>query len=251
MELNINVTSDNYQIVVSDISNYYPEDSAGKPYRDFKYSDTVSIDVLYNDMSNEVYKGPVFTKHDTTDPINIPVDFDGYFKVVHIVMPNKEWFNRESSLTVASALDRYAIVFYSDGKTIYKYIKGDSPEQDINKEATIQEVLNVNTDNTTVLMTDKELVSICALRKCYVNLCQQIFEDRGFSNCWNKNKVDSELIYKRDLVWMAFNVIKYLTENEQLSEVNRIFEIIHGCNGLCNSSNLTSGTNGCGCGCSK
>ena len=248
MELNINVTTSNKcQIVVSDISKYYAADQPGKPYRNFKYSDTISIDVLYNDKSDKIYKKPIFTKHDTLEPINIPINFDGYFKVVHIVIPTIEWFNREHSLTEASALDQYSIVYYSDGKNIYKYIRGETPEQDINQRATIQEVLNANIDITTVLMTEKELVSICFLRKCYVNLCQQIFEDRRFSNCWNKNKVDSELVYKRDLVWMAFNVIKYLTEREQLSEVNRIFEIIHGCNGLCNSSNLISSTNGCGC----
>nr|DAM35540.1 MAG TPA: hypothetical protein [Bacteriophage sp.] len=32
------------------------------------------------------------------------------------------------------------------------------------------------------------------------------------SACWNKNKIDSELIYKRDLVWMSLNVIAYLAE---------------------------------------
>ena len=57
------------------------------------------------------------------------------------------------------------------------------------------------------------------------------------SACWNKNKIDSELIYKRDLVWMSINVIKYLTECEQLAEVERILETINGCNGLCTSSN--------------
>ena len=46
---------------------------------------------------------------------------------------------------------------------------------------------------------------------------------------------------------MAINVIKYLTECEQLAEVERIIETIQGCNGLCVSSNLTSKTNGCGC----
>ena len=243
MELNINVTtSDSCKIVISDISTYLAEDFSGTVKGKFKYSDTVSIDVLQHNKTTEtVYRDPVYTKHDTLQPINIPVEFDGWFDVIHLVLPSIEWFNREIDKSEGSALGLYDLVYFSDGIDIYKYLDGNV------SQVTIIEVLEVNPINTTVSKTNRDYVSICFLRKCYINLCQQIFEDRGFSRCWNKNKVDSELIYKRDLVWMAINVIKYLTECEQLAEVERIIETIQGCNGLCVSSNLTSKTNGCGC----
>ena len=243
MELNINVTtSDNCKIMVSDISTYLAEDFSGTVKGKFKYSDTVSIDVLQHNKTTEtVYRDPVYTKHDTLQPINIPVEFDGWFDVIHLVLPSIEWFNREIDKSEGSALGLYDLVYFSDGIDIYKYLDGNV------SQVTIIEVLEVNPINTTVSKTNRDYVSICFLRKCYINLCQQIFEDRGFSRCWNKNKVDSELIYKRDLVWIAINVIKYLTECEQLAEVERIIETIQGCNGLCVSSNLTSKTNGCGC----
>lgn len=243
MELNINVTtSDNCKIMVSDISTYLAEDFSGTVKGKFKYSDTVSIDVLQHNKTTEtVYRDPIYTKHDTLQPINIPVEFDGWFDVIHLVLPSIEWFNREIDKSEGSALGLYDLVYFSDGIDIYKYLDGNV------SQVTIIEVLEVNPINTTVSKTNRDYVSICFLRKCYINLCQQIFEDRGFSRCWNKNKVDSELIYKRDLVWMAINVIKYLTECEQLVEVERIIETIQGCNGLCVSSNLTSKTNGCGC----
>ena len=243
MELNINVTtSDNCKIMVSDISTYLAEDFSGTVKGKFKYSDTVSIDVLQHNKTTEtVYRDPIYTKHDTLQPINIPVEFDGWFDVIHLVLPSIEWFNREINKSEGSALGLYDLVYFSDGIDIYKYLDGNV------SQVTIIEVLEVNPINTTVSKTNRDYVSICFLRKCYINLCQQIFEDRGFSRCWNKNKVDSELIYKRDLVWMAINVIKYLTECEQLAEVERIIETIQGCNGLCVSSNLTSKTNGCGC----
>ena len=243
MELNINVTtSDNCKIMVSDISTYLAEDFSGTVKGKFKYSDTVSIDVLQHNKTTEtVYRDPVYTKHDTLQPINIPVEFDGWFDVIHLVLPSIEWFNREIDKSEGSALGLYDLVYFSDGIDIYKYLDGNV------SQVTINEVLEVNPINTTISKTNRDYVSICFLRKCYINLCQQIFEDRGFSRCWNKNKVDSELIYKRDLVWMAINVIKYLTECEQLAEVERIIETIQGCNGLCVSSNLTSKTNGCGC----
>lgn len=243
MELNINVTtSDSCKIMVSDISTYLAEDFSGTVKGKFKYSDTVSIDVLQHNKTIEtVYRDPVYTKHDTLQPINIPVEFDGWFDVIHLVLPSIEWFNREIDKSEGSALGLYDLVYFSDGIDIYKYLDGNV------SQVTINEVLEVNPINTTISKTNRDYVSICFLRKCYINLCQQIFEDRGFSHCWNKNKVDSELIYKRDLVWMAINVIKYLTECEQLAEVERIIETIQGCNGLCVSSNLTSKTNGCGC----
>lgn len=243
MELNINVTtSDSCKIIVSDVSTYLAEDFSGTVKGKFKYSDTVSIDVLQHNKTTEtVYRDPIYTKHDTLQPINIPVEFDGWFDVIHLVLPSIEWFNREIDKSEGSALGLYDLVYFSDGIDIYKYLDGNV------SQVTINEVLEVNPINTTISKTNRDYVSICFLRKCYINLCQQIFEDRGFSHCWNKNKVDSELIYKRDLVWMAINVIKYLTECEQLAEVERIIETIQGCNGLCVSSNLTSKTNGCGC----
>ena len=238
MELNINITtSDKCKIVVQDVSTYLAEDFSGIVKGKFKYSDTISIDVLQHNQTLKT----IYTKHDTLKSIDIPIGFDGWFSLVHLVIPNIEWFNKELEKTEGSALGLYDIVYFSDGIDIYKYINGKT------SQVTIDDILEINTVNTTISRISRDFVSICFLRKCYINLCQQIFEDRGFSRCWNKNKVDSELIYKRDLVWMAINVIKYLTECEQLAEVERIIETIQGCNGLCVSSNLTSKTNGCGC----
>ena len=238
MELNINITtSDKCKIVVQDVSTYLAEDFSGIVKGKFKYSDTISIDVLQHNQTSKT----IYTKHGTLKSIDIPIGFDGQFSLVHLVIPNIEWFNKELEKTEGSALGLYDIVYFSDGIDIYKYINGET------SQVTIDDILEINTVNTTISRISRDFVSICFLRKCYINLCQQIFEDRGFSRCWNKNKVDSELIYKRDLVWMAINVIKYLTECEQLAEVERIIETIQGCNGLCVSSNLTSKTNGCGC----
>ena len=243
MELSIKITtSDSCKVIVQDLSAYLPEDQAGIVKGKFKYSDTISIDVLQHNKSKEtVYTDPVYTLHNTADPVNIPVKFDGWFTVIHLVLPTKDWFDRESSKQEGSAIGLYNIVYYSDGTSIYKYIDGQS------SETTIDEIIEVNSVDTTVSRTGEDYVSICFLRKCYINLCQQIFNSRGFSPCWNKNDIDSDLIFRRDLVWAAINVIKYLTECKQLAEVERIIETIKGCNGLCVSSDVTSKTSGCGC----
>ena len=238
MELNINITtSDKCKIVVQDVSTYLAEDFSGIVKGKFKYSDTISIDVLQHNQTLKT----IYTKHDTLKSVDIPIGFDGWFSLVHLVIPNIEWFNKELEKTEGSALGLYNIVYFSDGIDIYKYINGKT------SQVTIDDILEINTVNTTISRISRDFVSICFLRKCYINLCQQIFNDRGISKCWNKNKVNSELIYKRDLVWMAINVVKYLTQCEQLAEADRVIKTIQGCNGLCISTNLTNSTNGCGC----
>lgn len=243
MELSIKITtSDSCKVIVQDLSAYLPEDQTSIVKGKFKYSDTISIDILQHNKSKEtVYTDPVYTLHNTADPINIPVKFDGWFTVIHLVLPTKDWFDRESSKREGSAIGLYNIVYYSDGTSIYKYVDGQS------SETTIDEIIEVNPTDTTISRTGEDYVSICFLRKCYINLCQQIFNSRGFSPCWNKNDINSDLIFRRDLVWMSINVIKYLTECEQLAEVERIIEVIKGCNSLCVSSDVTSKTSGCGC----
>lgn len=245
MELNINIITDAHcKVIIEDNTEYLSETSTGISKGGFKYSDTVSVVVLQHNKTQEtVVKSPTYDYH-TSDYIEVPVGFDGWFTINYIVLPNKAWFDREREKSSGSALGLYDIVYFVDNGYIYKYVNGEIDG------ASIEEVLEVNPINTTISKTSKGYVSICFLQKCYVNLCQQIFNDRGFSQCWNKNSVDSELVYKRDLVWMAINVIKYLTEFNQLAEVERIIEQINGCNGLC-KSNSTYQPASSGCGCSK
>lgn len=246
MDLKIKIITcnacDNCKVTVQDNSTYLPEDSTGVVKGKFKFSETISIDVLQlNKTSEIVYINPTYTDHSTVKETMLQVDSDGWFSLVHLVLPSVEWFNKEKAKTEGSALGLYNIVYFIDGDIVYKYINQSIQQVDIS------EILEVNPVNTTISKISEDFVSICFLRKCYINLCKQILNDRGFSSCWNKNKIDSELIYKRDLVWMAINVIKYLTECEQLAEVERIVEIINGCNGLCTSSNSSNKASGCGC----
>lgn len=245
MELNINIITDAHcKVIIEDNTEYLSETSTGTSKGGFKYSDTVSVVVLQHNKTQEtIVKNPTYDYH-TSSYIEVPIGFDGWFTINYIVLPNKDWFDRELEKSSGSALKLYNIVYFVDNGYIYKYINGEI------EGASIEEVLEVNPINTTISKTSKDYVSICFLQKCYVNLCQQIFNDRGFSQCWNKNSVDSELVYKRDLVWMAINVIKYLTEFNQLSEVERIIEQINGCNGLC-KSNSAYQSKSSGCGCSK
>jgi len=48
------------------------------------------------------------------------------------------------------------------------------------------------------------------------------------------------------------NIVKYMTDLNQLDEAERIIEQVTSCNGICNNEqNQTNRINSSGCGCSK
>ena len=95
----------------------------------------------------------------------MPVRFDGWFSVCHIVIPSKEWFEKELEKQTGSAVNLYNVVYYSDGSYLFKYVDGRS------YAATLEELTDSNPEGTTISITYKNYVSICFLKKCYLSLC--------------------------------------------------------------------------------
>lgn len=247
MNIDIKVcTSNTCEVIIKDItptggeSGYLPESFTGVAKGRFRRSDTVTIDMLIlNKTEGQEIQTPRFNTENKV--INIPVKFDGWFNVCRVVLPSKEWFERELNRETGSAIQSYDIVYYSDGEYLYKYIDGNS------QVATIKEITDRNTEGTTISRVFKNYVSICFLKKCYLSLCQQIFNSRGFSKCWNRSQIESDLVFRRDLVWTAINVIKYRVKFNQFAEAQRVIEQIGGCNGLCKSEFRQTSNHGCGC----
>ena len=242
MKIDINVcTNESCKVMIEDLTiDYQPEYNTNANFGNFRYSDTISIDVLQHIKTDgRELQNATITPHGLkTCPVTLPVNFDGWFKVHHIVLPTEEWFNARIEEGELSILKLYQTVYYSDGEKIYKYI-GDRRVL-----ASLEEIVERSTENTTLSRVSKDYVSICFLRKCYINLCQQILNSKTFDKCFNK--MNNELTLKRDMVWMAINVINYMVDFNQLYEVSRLIERITSCNGLCPSNNKNS--SGCGCG---
>lgn len=242
MKLNIKIITDNHcKVVIEDRTEYLKESSNAISKGEFRYSDTTSILVLEHNKIQETETKSLVFKRDRF--VDVPIEFDGWFTINYIVLPNREWVERECQKEVGSALGMYELVYFADNNRIYKYFNGTESEVDI------KEILEVNPYNTTISIISKDYISICFLQKCYINLCQQIFQNRVSLQCFNNNDIDGELVFKRDLVWMMINVIKYLTEFNQLAEVQRIIETAEGCNGLCSDiiQYNTNKNGGCGC----
>ena len=236
MDLSIKVTTNSdCSVDILDTTEYSTATTIQK--YSFSYADTVSIDVLqWNAIDDTTFDNPVYTEHSDQDTaITLSVSKDGWFTVLHYVLPSKDWFDNATDYELAL----YSAVYYTDGSSIYSYIDG------ITSEITIDDLIEVNTDDTTISVTSKDYVSICYLKQCYINYCLSIFNNTAFTTCWNNNSTDEDS-YARDLVWMAINVIKYLVKCNQLYEAERIIEIMNSCNGLCPSS-TSSSTSGCGC----
>ena len=240
MELKINTDINKNQIIVTDVSTtYLKEDDPSFSLNCFRKSDTQSIVIA----SINKLKGEEVATSTIGNIINI--DRDGWLTIYYLVLPTKEWFIRASK--TPNILDLYDIVYYVSKGNVYWY---QSDTQEFGQVHQLQELIDLAqlpNVKTTLSYTKADRVSIFNLEKCYINLCQQIFESRGFSQCYNKNNIDSELIYKRDLVWMALNVIKYLAECNQPYEVERIIELLYSCNGVCGDKKVRSNGKGCGC----
>ena len=93
MELKIKVcTNDSCKVIILDDTGtgengYLPESSSVIVKNRFKYSDTVSIDVLqHNKADGPEIQLPVYTLHDDGNKsVTMPVGFDGLLRIIHLV----------------------------------------------------------------------------------------------------------------------------------------------------------------------
>lgn len=206
------------------------------------------INILtYNKVSGLDVKTPIISDNNE-DTIYLDIKEDGWITLSHIVLPSKEFIEQNEG--DFKNKPGYIYIYCADNSKIYRYFKGTF--YDIDPEVLF---LHDNTVNTTISRIDKDYVSICFLKKCYVNLCQQIFSGLcGLNNSKNKGcfsaNIDKDLQTKRDLVWMGINVIKYMVQFSMLEEAERIIELLESCNGIC-SQTLSTNKTSSGCGCSK
>lgn len=225
---------------------YLPEDTTESIKDKFKYSDTLSIDVLqHNGIDETKIFVPTFTKHNNeNNKTSLNVSMDGWFSVVHIILPTIDWVKAEYEKNLHGLLFAYKTVYFSDGQVIYKLTNNTSELQ--YTQVPLKEIIEVNTTDTTLDRTSSDYVAICYLQQCFISLCKQIFSNKNFSKCFTYS-ADNDLMYKRDLVWMTINVVKYLVEFNQLAEAERLINSIGGCNGLCKREFQQFPNRGCGC----
>lgn len=218
-------------------SGYLPDSSEVVKDR-FKFTDTIKIYTLQiNKIDNSYLEYSSIQWLEESKYVDIPTKFDGWFTLNYLVIPTKDYVERNKD----SLRELYNIIYCSDGIDLYKL----NEDQFIKVE--LAELLEINPEGTTISKYTEDLVSICYLKECYIDICKQIFELRGFSKCLNNSSIDSQLIYNRDLIWMTINNISYLVEFGEFEEAERIIELFGGCNNVCKSKYSTTNSSNCGC----
>lgn len=260
-------TDKNCNIVIIDDTEY--------PINGLDYSNSASLYIAQlneSDKSTILYNKLDSHTNSTGEPIILTPQKGGFITMCHIILPKvnsvdeynpleytekyvktKDYIknkqidnilgitsdNDESIDNTTETSNNISGGYFTDGTSLYyKDVRGNV------KTVEISEIIEVNSEVFGITKYIQNFFSVCYLRRCYISLCQKIFNDRGFDRCFN-GKVDPQLTYKRDLVWAALNVIQYMIDSNQLAEAQRLLERINGCNGLCSSE--YTGEKGCGC----
>ena len=246
MKVGLEIKTDElHNVIIKDTTIYDDEANIGKSFQDFKASETGSIFVLEyhkNDNDSE-YLSPIIINHHSLEAeYKVAIPKDGWFTVHHIVLPTKD------CIYSFSDAEMHGITFgyYLDLDNIYDRNRVDSNGKPI--KVSIEEVLEGNTNIATTQISSIDYISILNLQKCLVSLCLEIFNELGaFGKCFSSKSKESDLTFRRDLVWMAINVIKYMIKYNMRAEAARIINQLEGCNGICTENSKSQKISGCGC----
>lgn len=229
--------SDEYVLeTVEDASAYYTNNK-------FKYSETCTINLIYKvgTTSDDELLANICTDHCLyLDEAHYALPSDGYYKIYHFILPTESWYESagEKSLVVM-----VRDVFTCDPETgkIYKRTSRNPVRDEQSVEDLIEQI---GLDTNTVSGAMFQQFSICQLYGCYIALCKPVFESKNY-RCADKTGL-SDVIFKRDFIWMTINIIKYYVEDGLFMEAQRLLEEVNYCGGFCNELPVRS-ESGCGC----
>lgn len=226
--------------------------------RNYAYSQTITLNAITSIKSSgdEVTQKYDIVEHviDCIDESELEMPIDGLYEVTHIILPTDVWLKYvlERDPTTLTA---YNSVYYYDtqSESFMKYVDEESIA------VTVEEILEVNAippatiteKTTTIIRGDKNTFCVCHINECFYRLCKNLLGDLP-GRCKNRTDDVKMLIYNRDIIWMAINVIKYLIELGQYYEAQRVLEDITQCGGICKDVMVDKNTIGGGsCGCNN
>lgn len=188
--------------------------------------DYVQVFIIKHSTSQGEDSQKIIVRDRRDTPVVFPSAPDGLYSIYKLTIP----------------LDETMPYCYKDGK-YYKNNQELCVEDIVQaiEEVSLQELVDVNPKVSEIKFDYYYYFSTCNLRKCFIQICKDILNQKA-SAC--EPHPDASLTYKRDLLWTALNVIKYMTEMGQYDEALRLLEEITTCNGLCPPSKTCK----CGCG---
>lgn len=178
----------------------------------------VNVYIIQYTSSDGNSSTQVILKEKESDKVICTIKKDGHYSICKIDVP----------------LNPANPYYYKDGK-FYKNVK----------QVDLKEIILVNPEVSKLNIENDDYFCRCHLWNCYIKVCQEIFSQRFSFDCSTQN-VDNNLIYKRDLLNSALNVIDYMVSLGQYAEAQRILDRIGGCNGICDTGN-SNNSQSCGC----
>ena len=246
----INIYNILVQGLEKDVNSYIDEVSNIYSTRNYKYSESVTINALFtlaSDTTETFISSDIVNHIDTSvDSTEFTLAKDGLYRVSHIILPSQIWLNNILETSSAS-LDKYKLIYFyntTDSK-LYKYSAGTRIEVLLN-EILISETAPISDVEltTTVVRSDADTFMMSYINECFGNLCKDLLLNLPTS-C-NKDKL-KEKIYNKDILWMGINVIKYCLDMSKLYEAQDYLEKIISCGIYCNKSTRLNNTSNCGC----
>lgn len=174
---------------------------------DYYNEDYVFVYLLQLNKTKQIISD-YFIKTEKNQKVIFDLGIDGFYTLVTLKVPKQE--NNEYYYKNGNFYHFYNII---EWQTLIEINPNSSDKLDITYDYYFQK---------------------CRLKECYINICYQIFNSANSLNC-DKLNIDRNLIYKRDLLWSALNVIDYLVEKDEYEEAEKLLERIIGCNGLCDN----------------
>ena len=143
----------------------------------FKYSDTYTINVIKYVSSNDdilntggTIEKVLITPHVDNaglimycDEAMYDLKKDGHYVIDHLIIPSLQCINNliEKEYEI---IPEYDYIYATDGINFYKYINNNYTV------CSIDELISINSDSTTISKSSQDTFSICNLHKCYLNL---------------------------------------------------------------------------------
>lgn len=198
--MNISINYSDQILTVIDTSLYLKEDSIAIVKNNFKFSESMSVTVIRQNMLKEDKILLIaIGKEKRESSVYIP--FDGCFTITHFILPTTEWFNNKSQVEFYEK-DK---IIYGDGENIYYK----------NKQISVECLLQMDLEDTTVQKLEKNYVSINNLRSKFIEQCRLTFKNRI-----NNKDTNCDL----GNLWSVINLLEYYTNKNQLREIQRIIE---------------------------
>ena len=231
----------------------YSEEISAEP-GEFTFLDTYVINALYKVDANEekVLKDVIISQHvqETIgeDVYNVPdsakfqLDVDGEYQVVHLIIPTKDWVDKYIAAFEEDPTEIYSEVYVCDGINVYSY--SDQTYTKISLEDAFEKFDPENPIAYSTAGILETTFNMCKLDTCLFKINSKLLHEYCPAKC-NKSTL-SDLILKRDLLWMTKHVIIYLLEKGNFQEAQRVIEQFQGCNDFCND-NSNEGGSSCGC----